>query len=564
MATLSRRSFLLEAVGSIALTRLVQAQSSQTRYATQHGVAQWSYVSQKAYKDPFNEIELDVVFTDPQGKEHRVPAYWAGEQTFTVRFSPRSIGRYTYRTICSDSSNPELHGRNGSLEVAPYIGQNPLRIHGPVRVAPDQRHFEHSDGTPFFWLGDTWWMGLCKRFRWPEDFETLAADRIKKGFSVVQIVAGLYPDMPQFDPRGANEAGYPWEPNYQRINPSYFDMADSRIQYLADRGLVSCVVACWGYFLPILGMAKMKQHWRYLVARWGAYPVVWCLAGEGSMPYYLSKHPEEDKAAQKKGWSEIGKYVRSIDPYHHPVTIHPSDAARNTVEDPSVLDFDMLQTGHGDRTSIPNTVKLVTSSLPQSPKMPVLVGEVCYEGIMEASRQEVQRFMFWSSILSGAAGHTYGANGIWQVNTADKPYGPSPHGRSWGDTPWEVAYQLPGSKQLGLSKSLLMRLPWWRMEPHPEWVDPHWTAENYTQPYCAGIPGELRVVFIPPVWDPPKLTKLESAVSYHAFYFNPASGGEHEIGAVTVNVSGEWQIPIPPIFQDWVLVLEKKGKRGNG
>ena len=50
--------------------------------------------------------------------------------------------------------------------------------------------------------------------------------------------------------------------------------------------------------------------------------------------------------------------------------------------------------------------------------MPVLVGEVCYEGILEASRQEVERFMFWTSILNGAAGHTYGANGIWQVNTA--------------------------------------------------------------------------------------------------------------------------------------------------
>jgi len=42
-------------------------------------------------------------------------------------------------------------------------------------------------------------MGLTKRFRWPSDFRTLTADRVRKGFSVVQIVAGLYPDMPQFD-----------------------------------------------------------------------------------------------------------------------------------------------------------------------------------------------------------------------------------------------------------------------------------------------------------------------------------------------------------------------------
>jgi len=55
--------------------------------------------------------------------------------------------------------------------------------------------------------------------------------------------------------------------------------------------------------------------------------------------------------------------------------------ARDSVEDPSLLDFDMLQTGHGDRSSLPNTVNRVVESLQRERKMPVLVGEVCYEGI---------------------------------------------------------------------------------------------------------------------------------------------------------------------------------------
>ena len=42
-------------------------------------------------------------------------------------------------------------------------------------------------------------MGLVKRLGWPEDFQLLTADRISKGFAVIQIVAGLYPDMPPFD-----------------------------------------------------------------------------------------------------------------------------------------------------------------------------------------------------------------------------------------------------------------------------------------------------------------------------------------------------------------------------
>jgi len=58
-------------------------------------------------------------------------------------------------------------------------------------VAKDKRHFEHLDGTPFFWLGDTWWMGLCKRLSW-DGFQELTANRKAKGFNVVQIVCGPY------------------------------------------------------------------------------------------------------------------------------------------------------------------------------------------------------------------------------------------------------------------------------------------------------------------------------------------------------------------------------------
>ena len=306
-----------------------------------------------------------------------------------------------------------------------------------------------------------------------------------------------------------------------------------------------------------MGIPKMKQHWRNIIARWGAYPVIWCLAGEGTMPYYLSKTPKEDSAAQKRGWTEMARYVRATDPYRRIITIHPSRTARDSVEDPSVLDFDMLQTGHGDRTSIPNTVDRVVESRTREPKMPVVVGEVCYEGILEASRQEVQRFMFWTSILNGAAGHTYGANGIWQVNRADRPFGPSPHGRTWGNTPWDVAAQLPGSRMLGLAKKYLAKFEWHRFEPHPEWVEPHWTRESYILSYAAGIPGEVRIIFTPPSWNPPKVKNLERGVTYEARFFDPAAGDEHPIGRVAPDTAGDWPTPIQPTFADWVLTIQK-------
>jgi len=527
-------------------------------YAIQNCMTEWSFVSAKSYSDAFNEVTLDVIFIDPDGEEHRMPAFWSGEQTWRIRYAASKVGTYRWRSVCSDESNSDLHGREGTLEVTPYEGDNPLLKRGYLRISDNHRYLEHRDGTPFFWLGDTWWMGLCRRLSWPGDFQTLTADRVQKGFSVIQIVAGPYPDMGPFDDRGVNEAGHPWEKDYSRINPAYFDMADLRIHHLVRKGLVPCILGCWGYYMIFMGVEKMKQHWRYLVARYGAYPVVWCLAGEGIMGYYLAEDRKKDSEIQKKGWTELAKYVREIDPFHHPLTIHPTDSARNQVEDSTLVDIDMLQTGHGDRKSIPNTVRRVKEAYAAAPTIPVINGEVCYEGIGEASRQEVQRFMFWTCMLSGACGHTYGANGIWQVNTKELPYGPSPHGMTWGNIPWDEASQLPGSKQIALGKKLLQRYEWWNFQPHPEWVEPHANEKNYNAPYAAGISGKVRAIFLPSgVWGI-TVKGIETDASYRAFLFNPVDGSELEIGTVEPDDQGNWRVPISrsPIFQDWVLVLE--------
>ena len=536
---------------------------------TQNVVHEWSFVSKRPYNDPFNEIQLDVLFTGVDGTTQRVPAFWAGDNLWRVRFSTPKLNHFHYYTVCSDERNPDLHGITGVFEVTPYRGPNPLLQHGPVHVADDHRHFEFADGTPFLWLADTWWMGFCDRLDWPRDFQTLALDRVEKGFNVIQIVAGLYPDMMGFEARAANEAGFPWEADFSHVNPAYFDFADRRIQYLVDVGLMPCIVGCWGYYLKLLGVDKIKQHWRYLIARYGAYPAFWCLAGEQTMPFYLSEDKEADTAFQRQGWSELAAYVREIDPFHRLVTVHPGQDGREQMSPPTLIDFEMLQTGHDDRRSLPNTVESVRRSVARMPVMPVIDAEVCYEGIGEASRQEVQLLMFWVCMLNGAAGHTYGANGIWQVNTREQPYGPSPHGLAWGNTPWDEAMRLPGSVQVGLGKRLLERYEWWRFEAHPEWVEPHWSADNYFVAYAAGIPGETRFIFWPSTFASGVVKQIEPDVTYRAFLFNPTNGDELDLGLVEPDANGDWALPVGnggwrvmPIFQDWVLVLDACSEGG--
>ena len=531
----------------------------------EHCALEWGFTSSETYADPFTDVELDVLIRDTGGRQWRVPAYWAGGDEWRVRFAPPASGEYTYRTACTTDTDGHLHGREGTITARAYHGDNSLLKHGFLRPSSNRRYLEHQDGTPFFWLGDTWWMGLAERLTWPEGFQTLAANRRERGFTVIQLVMGLFPlAESQFDPRCCNEAGHPWEEGYSRVRPEYFDMADLRIQWLVRSGLVPYIFACWGYYLRYMGVENAKRMWRYLVARYGAYPVVWCLAGEATSGFYAEDRKRAEEL-QKDGWTEVGRYVKEIDPYHHPLTIHPAKTSRDCVHDASILDFDMLQTGgHDGWNRVDDTVETVCRQYAAEPTMPVINAEVCYEGHQHTNWQDVQRLAFWVNMMSGACGYTYGAAGLWQMNSGAEQFGgptPAAVSRIHEDTTWEEAARYPGAVQVGRSARLLQRYEWWRFEPHLEWVSQPRTTENYKLPYAAGIPGAVRFIYVPHkrmyCWDGPKVTGIEAGLRYRAYYFDIATGQEVDLGAVEADEQGSWQAPDMRYSRDAVLVMER-------
>ena len=515
-------------------------------------MVEFRFESAKVYPDPFNEVNVDAVFTDPAGTQRRVPAFWAGGQTWKVRYSSRIIGNHRFQTDCSDPTNASLHGVRGDVTITAYTGKNALLLHGAPRVAEDRRHFAHADGTPFFWLGDTWWMGLVKRLRWPDDFQQLTADRRDKGFSVIQIVAGLYPDMPAFDERGLGDNGMPWEKRYARIRPEYFDEADKRIAHLVEQGLVPCILGTWGYHLAWLGKEKMKQHWRYLIARWGALPVVWTAAGEQAMPWYVSGNKDAETEQLRREWTEVIRHIRDNNALGRMVTTHPRSNARDEVYDPALLDFEMQQTGHGQPTERHAAKALVGWN--RSPMMPVISGESRYEAleINPPLTTRDAREAFWAHLLnSGVAGHAYGVNGVWQVNLPDLRFGKSPGGNDWGGTPWRVAMGLPGSTQLSRAKRFLQTLPWHTMAPAPNLVDGAVSVavskdNRYTLAYSVG--GKTLTV---------DSAKVRGPVQ--GKWFDPTNG---DLRPIAASASREF---VPPGKNsagdgDWVLLLDA----GNG
>ncbi len=597
--------------------------SAQTEPASKpqfkDAVFERTFASQKTYADPFNDVDVDVIFTK-EGQSWRVPTFWRGGNHWTVRFAPPVSGEYIYRLESTDHSNPDLNGHESRIALTTYSGSNALLKHGMLQVSPDKRHFAQADGTPFFWLGDTWWTGLSDRLSW-DAFQKLTANRKAKGFTVVQIVAGLVPsneEQAPVDPGFRDEGGAVWDPDFKQINPKYFDYADRRIQLLVDAGIAPAIVGAWHQALGQMGIPKMEKHWRYIIARYAAYPVFWVAGGEvfDPTPDKASKLPNlvingTPIDVKAPGWSEVAKYIRATDPYHHPLTAHEISPPYNIpLNDETLTDFDLFQPSHFGWSSIAVSIaELDICRSRTSIVKPEVVGEIGYEGIGGTNLQDFQRASFWLAMLNGAAGYTYGSNPVFEAYSTDKPF----QRTKYTLMVWDEGMDLPGAFEISLGAKLLEKYPWWQLDPHPDWVAPRgptllqprserigpelgtfdslfvdpfpqpsgspWTypagewkeqSGNIFLPYAAGTPGKFRVIYDPCFSlfcsTPPTVLGLEPGVRYHAYYWEPTLGVKFDLGAV------ERPEPGAVVFEDKFTGSESsawtehaaKGRRENG
>jgi hypothetical protein len=75
---------------------------------------EFSLTAAQVYRDIFNDVELDVLFTASDGEQWCVPAFWAGDNVFRVRFAAPKRGRLIF-----------LAGSEGFTEP-----QQPVRLSG--------------------------------------------------------------------------------------------------------------------------------------------------------------------------------------------------------------------------------------------------------------------------------------------------------------------------------------------------------------------------------------------------------------------------------------------------
>lgn len=493
-----------------------------------------------------------------------LPTFQSADGARYVRFRTTASGVYQVTSVEGEAIGEVEVGAASTQAPAPYLARSGRRL-------VDQT------GAPFLWMADTWWYALCDRLE-PTELAALAAQRKGEGFSVVQVVAGLLPEIYAHDPLGDLAGTWPWNSDFSDLDPRWWDAADERIATIVSAGLVPAIAGAWSYYMVDMGRERLERHWREIVARWAALPVVWCIAGEAGLPHYDQISSPTIDAQVKElttEWAKVTASVRAIDPYSNLRTIHPcpafqhyssTDLLEGNVED---LDLIWLQTGHADRSAISSSLDAIDREVGADHGLPVVNSEVCYEGIAAGSYETLQRFLFWSHLLSGAAGHTYGAQGIWAFRRAQD----SNPGIAWGDTTWQEASTLPGGRQLGAAANYLRSFEWQDLEPAQDALSVHATPERREFPYAARAKDRV-VAYFPaasllPLGIGISLDMRETSVrdlapgKWTFSWWNPRSGTEFESWDVLIDSSGEELLSSSrnfgsiPSMEDWVFTAKR-------
>jgi len=413
-----------------------------------------------------------------------------------------------------------------------------------LRLQVDQsgRVLVDGNGDPFFWLGDTGW-GLFTALTEEEAAEYLD-DRADKGFNVVQAVIALgggpvpnvYGEAPWID-------GDPAQPN-----PAYFERVARIVEMAAERGIVMALLPAWGDFVTVhetINAANAYEYGSWLGAWFAQEPnIVWVLGGD--------RLPDGHEDVFRR----LATGIADADTPGHLMTYHPRGGGHSSSEffhEDDWLGLNMIQSGHN--IDYPD-YRYVLRDYELTPVKPTLVGEPRYENITDGLRAEGPRIddhdvrkAAWQSVLSGACGHTYGCNGVFQFwhEGEDSRYAP---GIEWRD-----ALDLPGARHMGVLRQIMTSLEWYRLRPTPELVTGGGEGGNFVAA-ARSVYGDFALVYFPEYMSVAADLQQIGGEGVRAAWLNPRSGVRIEIGEFGNEGLQRFMPPMGDEDPDYVLLLQ--------
>ena len=400
--------------------------------------------------------------------------------------------------------------------------------HGKLEVSSNQRYLQHSDGTPFFWLGDTGWL-MPERLNRDEVSYYLGKCK-DAGYNVVQVQT--INGVPAYNIYGESS-----------MEEGYWQHMDYIIKTAEQNGIYIGMVCIWGGLVKsgLLDTKQAQKYGEFLANRYKDSPnIVWIIGGDikGDVK------PEV--------WESLAKNIRKIDKGHL-MTFHPFGRTCSATwwNDAEWLDFNMFQSGHrrygqqkGDGDGTLNqhfeedNWRYVAHSQSFSPLKPVLDAEPSYEGIPQGlhdpqearwTASDVRRYAYWS-VFAGSCGHTYGSNSIMQF------YRPGLSPAYGADQNWWEALENDGFNQMKYLKELILKFPYFERINDQSIILEGTNGERYD--YAVATRGEDYLLIYNYSGRPMRidLSKI-SGEKKKIWWFNPSNGQYSYAGEVDNSTS---------------------------
>ena len=444
----------------------------------------------------------------------------------------------------------------GKLLIFVYLLFNvQLGFSQTLNISDNGRYLVDQDGKPFFYLGDTAWELFHRLNR--EEADLYLQNRAEKGFTVVQAVVlaerdGLNDPNPYGETPLVNND--PTKPNER-----YFEHVDYIVNKAESLGLFVGMLPTWGSYWSHLNKNNVifkaenaYEYGEFLGARYKDKPIIWILGGDRNIINEVERSIIESMA----------KGISKGDEGRHLITFHPKGPGLSSdyFHEADWLDFNMFQSSHAAHDH--DNGLFAEHDYNLVPTKPTLDGEPRYEripvGFYFDGANRMDRFddydsrqaAYWS-ILSGACGHTYGNNNIWQM------YAPKHKSVLWAKIPWHEAIDHPGSFQMTHLKHLFTSRPFNKLEPSAEILVDGPSRGGAKVKAGLAHDGTYTIIYSP---RGEKFTIDKSLLKGNKFreiWFDPRYGVEYPIHTSGTRGIQTYTPPTNGRGNDWILIVEK-------
>lgn len=548
--------------------------------------------------NPFLDYRLQVRFTSPDGRHFEVPGFFDGDgqgggrgTCWRVRFTPDQAGRWNY--TASFRSGPRIavelagagtpvafDGETGSFNVVERDPASPGFLRWG-RLSYNGGHYLKFQDGPHWLKGGTdepenllAYKGFDDT-RPSHDFAVHEEDwrpgdpdwgdgKGKAIIGALNYLASRHVNSIYFltmNIGGDGKDVWPWIGTPDRKGAASNDNLHYDVSKLRQWDLVFAHAQRKGIALHVvfneaeaankrelddgaLGVER-KLYYREMIARFGYHPALqWNLCEEYNIGGL-------DLGADQV--REFAKYVRAVDPFDHPLTVHsagdPVKALAFTFGDP---DFDLTSVQINQRRIDLVAEALRTATEQAGRPLPIMMDEFTVDKGNNASHDprddaELQRKQkLWPTYLSGGS-IEFILEGLLKLDSFKTPA---------REALWTYVWH---------AREFLEELPFWEMKPADALSRGGATIDvgvgkgktTPLGPQVLAQPGKVYAVYLPKANPTGDLDLSGSTQAYTKRWYNPRTGIFE--GAPT-RVSGGGWVPLgaPPQDpdEDWVVLLQ--------